>query len=192
MLAPPAGSAQQWKEIGVGLAKQGDYRGAVEPFGRACALDPRLLDACYYHGRALYAADQYRAALGPLRVALRVDAVKGRAETAIGQCHEALGEAAEAERMFRAAVGRGDGFAQGARLAYGLFLVRQGRASEAVTVLEAAQTPESAEARYELGLALSQCDRLAEAVRELERAPAHEAARLLLGKLRARLAAPRP
>ena len=62
----------------------------------------------------------------------------------------------------------------------------------AAAVLEAAQTPESAEARYELGLALSQCDRLAEAVRELERAPVHEAAQLLLGKLRARLAAPRP
>jgi len=176
----------------VGLAKQEDYRGAVEPFGRACALEPRLLDACYYHGRALYAADQYRAALAPLRAALAVDAVKGRAETAMGQCHEALGEAAEAERLFRAAIARRDRWGQGARLAYGLFLVRQGRAAEAVTVLEAAQMPESAEARYELGLALSQCDRVAEAVSELAKAPEHEAARLLLAKLRARLAAPRP
>lgn len=175
----------------MGLAKQGDYRGAAEPFGRACKMNPQLLDACYYHGRALYAADQYREALAPLRQALAVDAVKGRAEAALGQCHEALGETAEAERLFQAAIGRKDGWLQGAGLAYGMFLIRQGRAAEAVTVLQAAQTPESAEARYELGLALSQCDRLAEAVRELEKAPAHEAAQLLVAKLRVRLAAPR-
>lgn len=172
-------------------ASLSDYRGSIEPFARACRLNPRLVDACYYHGRALYAADLYRDALAPLRLALNADAVKGRAETAMGQCYEALGETAEAERMFSLAVARRDGWAQGARLAYGRFLVRQGRAPEAVIVLEVAQQPESPDARYELGLALSQCDRLADAVRELARAPQHEAAQLLLAKLKARLAAPR-
>lgn len=185
-------NAQYWKVVGVARAKLADYRGSVEPFGKACKLNPRLVDACYYHGRSLYASDLYQEALAPLRQALAVDTVKGRAETAIGQCQEALGEEEGAERTFRSAVGRNDGWAQSARLAYGRFLVRQGRAAEAVPVLEAAQQPESADARYELGLALSQCDRLAEAVRELERAPDHEAARLLLGKVKARLAAPRP
>lgn len=186
------GNAQYWKVVGVARASLSDYRGSVEPFGRACRLNPRLVDACYYHGRSLYAADQYRAALTPLRQALSADAVKSRAETAIGQCYEALGDADAAERALQAAVGRRDSAAQGARLAYGRFLVRQGRAGEAVTVLESAQQPESGDARYELGLALSQGDRLAEAVRELERAPDHEAARLLLSKLRVRLAAPPP
>lgn len=186
------GNAQYWKVVGVARASLSDYRGSVEPFERACRLNPRLVDACYYHGRALYASDLYRGALAPLRQALAVDAVKGRAETAMGQCYEALGEAEEAERAFRSAVARRDGWAQGARLGYGRFLVRQGRAGEAVTVLQAAQVPESGDARYELGLALSQCDRLEEAVRELARAPDHEAARLLLNKLKARLAAPRP
>lgn len=186
------GNAQYWKVVGAARARMGDYHGSVAPFERACGIDPRLVDACYYLGRALYASDRYGAALAPLRRAQAVDAVKSRSEAALGQCHEALGEAAEAERWFRAAVGRRDAAEQAARLAYGRFLVRQGRAQEAVPVLEAGQRPESAEARYELGFALSQCDRVAEAVVELERAPGHEAARLLLGKLKARLAAPRP
>ena len=193
-LAP--GEAQYWKALGAAHAKIEDYHGAIEPFRRACELDPRLPDACYYLGRAYYAADLYEKALEPLRVALRHDAVKGRVEAALGQCHEALMQPEEAEKWFRSAVRRRDEGRQMAHLAYARFLTRQGRAEEAVPVAEAAQAPETAEARFELAFALSQCDRLEEALRAVERAlelrPDYEEAFVLRSKIRARLTAPAP
>lgn len=185
-------NALYWKALGVAYAKLGDYRGAIEPFGKACVLDRDLMDACYYYGRTLYASDRYRDALAPLEAALRVDKDKARAEAALGQCHEALGDYEKAERLFRAAVARRqDPSINAARLAYGRFLVRQGRPSEAVAILKLAQSPETAESRYEIGLALFQAERLQEAVGELQRAlslqPDHEAARLLLDRTRRRL-----
>lgn len=184
--------AQYWKALGAARARTGDYAAAAGPFHRACDLEPGLEDACYFEGRALYAGDRYREALAPLEKALRADRVKARAETALGQCREALGEAAEAERLYRHAVGRNDAFAQGARQAYGLFLIRQGRPEEAVPPLEAAQMPETGEGRYRLGWAYAECERLGEAERALRRATeldaGHEAARLLLEKVRRRAA----
>jgi tetratricopeptide (TPR) repeat protein len=190
-LAPK--NARYWKTLGVAHAKVEDYRGSVEPFRVACELDEKLVDACYYSGRAYYAADQYEKSVEPLKKALKVDGVKGRAEAALGQVYEALGEAREAERWLKSAVGRGDGANQTARLAYSRFLVRQGRAGEAVGVAEKAQRPETAESRFELGLALAQCERVEEALKELERAltlrPDNEEAFVLRGKLRARVKA---
>lgn len=189
-------NAQYWKTLGVAHAKLEDYRGSTEPFRQACELDERLPDACYYAGRAYYAADQYEKALEPLRKALRVDAVKARAEAALGQCHEALGQVEEAERRLKSAVGRGDAANQTARMAYARFLTRQGRALEAVRIAEGAQKPETPESRFELGLALSQSGRLEDALKALERAlelrPDYEEAFVLRGKLKARLTARQP
>lgn len=190
------GNAQYWKALGVAHAKIEDYPGSIGPFRRACDLAPQLADACYYLGRAYYAADQYDKAIEPLKRALRHDPQKGRAEAALGQCYEALMEPREAERWFRQAVGRNDGARQTARLAYARFLTRQGRAAEAAPVAEAAQEPETPEARFELAFALSQCDRLEEALRAVERAlelkPDYEEAFVLRSKIRARLTAPSP
>lgn len=193
-LAPK--NAQYWKTLGVAHARLDDYRGALEPFRQACLLDEHLLDACYYAGRAYYASDQYDKALEPLRKALRVDDVKGRAETALGQCHEALGQPVEAEARFRSAVARNDASIQAARLAYARFLTRQGRAAEAVPVAEKAQQPETPESRFELAFALSQAGRLEEALTSIDRAlalkPGYEEAYVLRGKLQARLKARQP
>lgn len=193
-LAPE--NAQYWKALGVAHAKIEDYYGSIEPFRRACDLAPQLEDVCYYLGRAYYAADQYEKAIEPLKRALRHDPVKGRVEAALGQCHEALIQPAEAERWFRSAVRRNDAGRQMAHLAYARFLTRQGRAAEAVPVAEAAQQPETPEARFELAFALSQCDRLEEALRAVERAlelrPDYEEAFVLRSKIRARLSPPSP
>ncbi len=187
-------TALYWKALGAAHAKIEDYHGSIDPFRRACELDPRLPDACYYLGRAYYAADLYEKALEPLRVALRHDPVKGRVEAALGQCYEALMQPEDAERWFRSAVRRRDEGRQMAHLAYARFLTRQGRAAEAVPVAEAAQQPETPEARFELAFALSQCDRLEEALRVVERAlelrPDYEEAFVLRSKIRARLTAP--
>jgi tetratricopeptide (TPR) repeat protein len=193
-LAPE--NAQYWKALGVAHAKIEDYAGAIEPFRRACDLAPQLEDACYYLGRAYYAADLYEKAIEPLKQALRYGRVKGKVEAALGQCYEALLQPEQAERWFRAAIGRKDASQQAARLAYARFLTRQGRAAEAVPVAEAAQQPETPESRFELAFALSQCDRLEEALRAVERAlelkPDYEEAFVLRSKIRARLTAPSP
>lgn len=184
-------NAQYWKALGVAYASMNELRDSIEPFRQACSLDPKLLDACYYYGRNLYGTDRYEDALAPLEKALAADAVKGRAESAIGQCLQALGRPEAAEKRFLAAVARRDRAEQMARLAYGQFLIRQGRATEAVELLRPAQQPESPEVSYELGLALSQSGHLEEAAAALQRAvrlsPRKSATRLLLAKVYRRL-----
>ena len=184
-------NAQYWKALGVAYASLDQLRDAIDPLRKACSLSPSLLDACYYYGRNLYAVDRYEDALAPLETAVKVDRVKGRAEAAIGQCYEALGRDGEAEKRFLSALSRKDEADRQVRLAYGHFLIRHARAEEAVKMLEPAQQPESAEARYLLGLALSQTDRLAEAASKLERAVALKQsdvpARVLLAKVYRRL-----
>ena len=186
------GNAQYWKALGVAFAATGDYRSALEPFRRACTRNEKLTDACYYSGRAYYASDRYREALPALSKALQHDTLKARAEAAIGQCLEALGQYPEAEQRFLSALRRTDGSLNIARIAYGRFLVRQGRAAEAVPLLEAAQSPESADSRYELAFALFQADHVAESITQLERVleldPHSEATRSLLDRARRRVA----
>lgn len=167
------GNAQYWKALGVAHASLNDYRGAAPAFEKACTLQERLTDACYYAGRALYAADRYRDALPYLAR----DTVRPRAETALAECHEALGAAEEAERLFRAGVAKG-----AAPVSYGRFLVRAGRAAEAERVL--AGRAES-DALYWRALALSHLGRNSEALPLLERSQ-HPAAALLRKRLAAR------
>lgn len=184
-------NAQYWKAFGAALASRADYVDAVEPLQKACRLDRNLADACYFLGRALYAMDRYEAALEPLRQSLAVDEQKGRAETGIGQALEALGRNGEAEKMYRSAVGRNDGFVGKARVAFGRFLARGGRLDEALRVLEQAQAPESAEALMEYARALMESNRPEAAVVRLERlvqlTPNDAGARLLLAKAYRRL-----
>lgn len=181
-------NAQYWKALGVAYASANQLRDAEEPLRKACRLNPTLIDACYYFGRNLYANDRYQDALAPLEIAFKTDRVKGRAETAIAQCYEALGRDVEAEKRFQAALNRHDTAERDTRLAYGHYLIRHARAAEAVRMLEAAQQPEPL---YLLGLALSQTDRLADAASKLEGAvglnPQDLAARVLLAKVYRRL-----
>jgi tetratricopeptide (TPR) repeat protein len=185
--------AQAWKVLGVVHAARSDYREAEPPFARACELNPRLTDACYYHGRALYMLNRFEDALAPLERALRVDAVRGRAETAIAESLEALGRAAEAEKRFRAAIARRDAAAERARTAYARFLIRAGRTEDALVPLKEALTgnPDSAEAHFQMGRALQQLDRLEDALKHLQRAvqlePARAPAHLLLARVYRRL-----
>jgi Flp pilus assembly protein TadD len=184
-------NAQYWKAAGVALASLSRYRESVEPFEKACRLDRRLTDACYYYGRALYASDRYADALEPLRRAMDVDAVKGRAETAMGQSLEALGRNEEAEKYFRSALARKDDHVRGARIAYGQFLLRQGRVDEALRTLESAQESESPEGLLEYARALMQAGDSERAVSRLERliqiSPRDPAPRFLLAKAYRRL-----
>ncbi len=186
-------NAQVWKALGVLHAAQGDTRAAADPFARACRLNEKLLDACYYHGRALYTLNQFDAALPSLEKALRHDPVKSRAETAIAESLEGLGRRDDAERRFQSALARRDPFEPNARAAYARFLLRDGRAAAAIETLTPA-TPKSAEIHYQLGRAHQQLDQLPAALRHLEQSvqldPRRPAARLLLARVLRRLNRP--
>lgn len=183
------GNAQYWKALGAAFAKGGDYRSSVEPFAKACGLNERLTDACYYLGRNYYAVDRYADAIAPLEKALKHDPAKSRAEAALGQALEALGRYEEAEKRLRSAVARRDAFDTQARVAYSQFLRRQGRPAESCKVLEEARQPGGEEFWFEMGLALYQAERYAEALKALEKAPNHPDAAQLRDRARRRLAA---
>ena len=50
--------AAAWKGLGSAYAAMGYYGRAEPAFRRACELDPRLQNACYFYGRALYALNR--------------------------------------------------------------------------------------------------------------------------------------
>lgn len=167
--------AVAWKAIGVKWAREANYLEAEEPFRRACELDPKLPDACYFWARVLYALDRFEPSLAALKK-LPLDA---RTALAIAQAEEALGHAVEAEAHFKRA---------GDAVKYGLFLFRQGRLAEAESVLN--QNPRTAEAWWQLGRVRYQLGKLAEARAAIEQSlaldPKQEPARLLLAKIKAR------
>lgn len=180
--------AQYAKALGVALAAGREYRAALGPLKQACRARPAPEDACYFYARALYGADFHEESRVEMERLLEGDRAPGRVELGLGQALEALGRYGEAESWYQRAMARPGG-AQ--RLAYGRFLIRQGRATEAIPVLKgAAPAPD---VHFELGRALAETGRLGEAVAELDRAlalePGHEAARVLRRRLEARRAA---
>ncbi len=110
-----------------------------------------------------------------------------------------MGDGAEAERHFHAAIhaySAGDGSVhsrEDPRLDYGAFLVRQGRAAEALAPLEQALAafPLSPQVNAELGRALLDLDRPQDALPRLQKAveidPKAWTVRMLLGKAYLRL-----
>jgi Flp pilus assembly protein TadD len=177
--------AQKWKALGVAYAAQKEYALAEPPFRRSCELDPKLEDACYFHARALYALDRFDASLHALEHA---DAAKWKVRLAMAQALEAMGNPDRAGKEFREAVTLCHGADPGPGVAYGLFLVRQGRAGEAIAALEDVlqRYPSSAETHTYLGRALLEGGKAGEAIPHLERAvalaPNSAQAHLLLAK----------
>jgi Flp pilus assembly protein TadD len=193
-------NAQIWKVLGVVYASSGDYERALEPFERACSLEPSLPDACYYHGRNLYALNRFAPALPALEKALAGDRNSPKIHLGLAQAHEALGQAEAAEKSFRTAIQGHEKLPLSARgnpefdprVHYALFLFRQGKPADALAPAQAAASdaPNSAKARYELGRILYHLDKLTEAeaeLREAVRLGFGAAAELMLGKTLRRL-----
>jgi Tfp pilus assembly protein PilF len=186
-------NATAWRWLGVVYASQSDHELAEKPFAEACRLAPSDPDACYFHGRNLYALNRFVPAADVLRKALDPgDRQRWRVHSALAQALEAAGDAREAEKQFHAALaaspspGRAE---DDPLLHFGVFLLRQGRTREALDPLAKAQP--SARAFTELGRALLALDRLEDAAARLERAlaldPRHAQAHLLLAKAYQRL-----
>lgn len=177
--------ARVWKALGVAYASLGQYSQAEPAFGKACAIAASLPDACYYHGRALYALNRFPESLAALAKAPQS---AWSVQLAIAQAHEANGDAALAEKTFRRALSTCAGRAPNPASALGLFLLRQGRLDEAEKLLRATSTtfPQAADARTQLGRLLLEKNTPAEAITHLEAAlqlmPNSAQAHLLLAK----------
>ena len=149
------GNALAWKMLGLVTTSAGDRDGALMPLGRACELDPRDEESCYYLARTLFD--------------LAIRAAK-RATLAVALNYIGLGIAAEAERHFLKAIQTGGG-AEDPRADYGAFLFRQGRVQDALAPLRQAvrDAPASARANVELGRVLLHPDGAGEATACLQR-----------------------
>jgi len=185
------GDAPGWMARGRAAIAVGQTEKAVEAFGKACSLNPKEPDPCYYLGRTLHALGRYEEARRPLEQALAVvaDRTRSRIHRAVALNFAGLVQPDQAETHFLAAVRNfsGEAAEQDPRVDYGAFLVREGRAGEALPLLEKAVKgrPDSSRAHTEMGRALLDTGKPDAAARNLERAvaidPSAWVARLLLG-----------
>jgi tetratricopeptide (TPR) repeat protein len=184
------GSARAWRELGLAHAARRRLEPAREAFAKACNLAPDDEDACYYLGRTLFTLGRYDQALGPFQKALRA-APSVRVHRAVALNFVALTRPQDAERHFREAVRLNpnpERAEDDARIDYGAFLFRQGRMTEALSLLEppVEAFPMFARAHLELGRVLLHLGRREAAAARLEKAveldPASSTARLLLGR----------
>jgi Flp pilus assembly protein TadD len=186
-------NAQKWKAAGAAYAALKQYADAEEAFGRACKLNYKLPDACFFHARALYALDRFEEALASLEHA---DPRNWRARLARAESLEALGRFAPAEQEYRQALTLCRNADPKPAVGYAEFLVRQGRAAEAIPRLEEALTAHSStpEVHLWLGRALFETGNLAGALPHLEKAvavnPTSAPSHLLLAKALSRLGRP--
>jgi tetratricopeptide (TPR) repeat protein len=185
--------ARGWRGLGVAHASRGDYKLADQPLRRACEIDPRDQDGCYYYGLASYNLGRYQDAIAAYGKALKSGARLGRVRTSLGLVYEAAGNGSAAERELRNGIANDDGKALpdfDPRVEYGAFLFRQGRLEEAKATLEQARQ-DSPRAQFELGRILAQSGKLDEAAARLATAisldPSYAAAHLLLGRVYFRL-----
>jgi tetratricopeptide (TPR) repeat protein len=177
-----------WRALGAAYAAQGMYEQALPPLRRACLLDASAEKACYFEARVLYALDRFEDSLQVLEYAIHAGADGADVRLGMAQALEALGRAAPAEKEYKSAMALSKPDDSRAVTAYGLFLIRQGRAAEAVACLEkaVARTPSSADAQMMLGRALLETGKPSSAIPHLERAvalhPDSGQAHLLLAK----------
>jgi tetratricopeptide (TPR) repeat protein len=197
LLASPPQSerttAAEWKELGVVKAASNKLEAAAPAFTRACELDPKDEDSCYFLGRTLYLLDRWDEAREPFEKALRSASkpMLARVHRAMALNYIAVGNIADAERHFEQAILLNPGterLGEDPRVDYGAFLFRQGRLEEALPVLQkaVAAASRSARAHAELGRALLHAGNLDAAAASLEKSvqldPRVPSVRLLLGR----------
>jgi Tfp pilus assembly protein PilF len=130
------GNAQAHKALGMAYSAQEKHLLAEAPFQRACTLDPRDRDACYYLGRLYYTLNRFEESRKAFETALRYATQnRGRALLGMALTLEALGENQAAERFYKAAVETGYGQAP---IGYGMFLFHSGRGRESLEYLRKA------------------------------------------------------
>jgi tetratricopeptide (TPR) repeat protein len=186
-------SAAEWKAAGIAETSAQKIDSAAKAFEKACDLDPKDEDSCYYFARTLFTLDRWEKAREPFDKALRAASKPrlARVHRAIALNSMALGDTTEAERHFRQSIALNPGpelLREDPRVDYGAFLFRQGRLGEALPVLQDAvkAMPDAPRAHTELGRVLLHLGKPEAASVSLEKAvnldPRSSTARLLLGR----------
>lgn len=167
--------AHAWEALGIAYATQGIYAQAADAFHRACQLNAKLEDACYYEGSAQYALERFEDALTALKRAPE----SWKVHLTSGKCLDALGKATLAEQELRTA-----GIHPEALEALAKFLLKHGRADEALALSTEmlARFPDSTELHLTAGRALLEAGDAAAALPNLRAAGNSAEAQLLLGK----------
>ena len=149
--------ASDWKRQGLAMAAENSSSAAVGPLTKACELDPKDEDACYYLARILHASGRWDEARVPFEKALRAAPRRmlARVHRAVALNFMALGRMVEAEQNFKTAIAMrqgSDSLRDDPRIDYGAFLFRQGRSDAALQLLQEAvrDAPKSARAHAEL------------------------------------------
>ena len=101
---PLSAPAHKW--LGMTYAAQSKLVLAEAPFRRACELDPKEPDACYYWGRTLFSLSRLETALDAYRKEARP--FRGRTLLGMALAYDALNRAPEAQKFYRAAIAAGD------------------------------------------------------------------------------------
>lgn len=124
------------KLLGMTLAAQEKYSEATSHFAAACET-PVEKDACYYLGRALFATARFEAARAAFEKELtrKNEANRGKSMDGLGLVYEALSKPALAEQNYREAIAAGE---KQALVDFGMFLAKQGRYSEGLSLLDKA------------------------------------------------------
>lgn len=101
-------NAQVHKWLGMTYAAQQKYALAEAPFRRACELDARDPDTCYYYGRTLFVLGRLEPSLGAFEKARQTATKLGRVYLGLALSHEKLNHWEQAERYFRQALAAGE------------------------------------------------------------------------------------
>ena len=188
--------AYGWKVLGVVYAAQGMHDLASEPFAKACQLNSKEVDACYFLARNHYLRNRFEEALQLFTQLRKTSSKDWRYHNGAGLAFSGLGQYREAERAFREAMRYENGHAsldEKPAINLGSLFLREGRATEAFDVLTKVTSdyPAAARAWFEQGKAALQLDRLQAAETALQSAvaarPRYGQAHLLLAKLYARM-----
>lgn len=166
-------------DVALGELANGHPAAAVSALKRALALDPNLAPAHFHLGMALKDLVRLDEAETAFRDALRIDPSYAEAHRNLGELLQDRGRLEEARDCFESAVRVARGTAPvGLHMRLGAVRWKLGDSAGALDSFERAvsESPDSAEARYNLGSAQLESGRLEEAVRS-----AREALRLRPG-----------
>jgi tetratricopeptide (TPR) repeat protein len=128
-------NARAWKLLGMTYIAEEQYEAAEGPSRRACDLNPREENACYYLGRVEFTLGRFEPALQAYQIALANKSEAGRALLGFALTYDAMSKPQEAERYYKRAIAAGEARA---KVDYGLFLFKQGRGGESIAILREA------------------------------------------------------